>query len=175
MQLLLVAFGSTITTHQASLMARNGVLMCLNTPIILVAISSNAHIIRARMAGKVLLFPSKRKIGGGDDLHEVHVVVRRLTGFFLSVVQRVDVMVCPWQCLRAHLLRNLFWQLRSKAEVMDLVREYVASFHRRIEVVIQVVYVHVAVAETPSWGNVEVTDDLVDSDTSFNTASLLSL
>ena len=58
---------------------------------------------------------------------------------------------------------------------MDLVRKNVASWHWGIEIVVQIMNVHVAIAETASWGNVEVAHDLVDSDSSLNTASFLSL
>lgn len=53
--------------------------------------------------------------------------------------------------------------------------ENVASLNRGIEVVIEIVDVHIAIAETASRGDVEVAYDLVDSDSSLNAASFLSL
>jgi hypothetical protein len=58
---------------------------------------------------------------------------------------------------------------------MNLMGEYMATWYWSVKVVVQIVYVHVAIAETPSWSNVEVPNDLVDSKTSFNPASFLSL
>jgi hypothetical protein len=47
--------------------------------------------------------------------------------------------------------------------MMYFVREHMATFYRCIEVVIEIMYVHVAIAETPPWRDMEVANDLVDS------------
>ena len=85
------------------------------------------------------------------------------------------MVIGPWQRLEAHLLAHSFWNFWPKAEMMDSVRENVASSYWGIEVVVEIVDVHVTIAETASWSNVEVPNDLVDSDSSLNTASFLSL
>lgn len=54
-------------------------------------------------------------------------------------------------------------------------RENMTSLHWCIKVVVEIVDVHVTIAETTSWSNVEVANDLIDSDSSLNTASFLSL
>jgi hypothetical protein len=74
-----------------------------------------------------------------------------------------------------HLLSDVFWELWSKSKRMNLMREYMTAWDWGVEVVVKVVYMHIAVAETPSWSNVEVANNFVHSKTSFNSASFLSL
>jgi hypothetical protein len=85
------------------------------------------------------------------------------------------MMISPMQILGTHLLSDVFWELWSKAKRMDLMREYVTARDWGIEIVVKVVDMHVAVTETPSWSNVEVTNDFVHSKTPFNSASFFSL
>jgi hypothetical protein len=59
--------------------------------------------------------------------------------------------------------------------MMNGVRENMTSRDWGIEVVVEIVDVHVAIAETASRRDVKVTNDLVDSDTSLDTTSFLSL
>jgi hypothetical protein len=47
------------------------------------------------------------------------------------------------------------------------VREHMTALYRCIEVVIEIMYVHVAIAETPPRGDMEVANNLVDSKASF--------
>jgi hypothetical protein len=57
--------------------------------------------------------------------------------------------------------------------MVDLVRKSVRVFV--LEVILQVVNVHIASGERLSRGDVKVTDDLVDLDTALEPAALLSL
>lgn len=85
------------------------------------------------------------------------------------------MVVRPWQRLGAHFLGDFFGDLRAKTQVVDRVGKDMASCDRGIEIVVQVVYVHVAVAETPSGGDVEVPDDFVDAEGAFYAASFFAL
>ena len=58
---------------------------------------------------------------------------------------------------------------------MDLVSENVTTFDRRVEVVIKIVDMHIAITETPSRGNVEIAHNFVNTYSSLNAASFLSL
>lgn len=75
----------------------------------------------------------------------------------------------------AHLLGNFLRKLGSKAERMDSVCEDMPSLNRCVEIIVQIVDVHIAVAETPSRCNVEVAHDLVHTNSSLNTTPLVSL
>lgn len=85
------------------------------------------------------------------------------------------MMVGPWRALSAESLRHGLGDLRPEAQLMDLVREGVAAFDRAVEVVVEIVDVHGAVAEAAAGRDVEVADDLVDSEAALDAASLLSL
>lgn len=85
------------------------------------------------------------------------------------------MMVGPWHLLTAQLLRDAFRKLWPETERVNSMRKDMAAFDRGIEVIVQIVDVHVAIAETPSWRNVEVSNDLIDSEPAFYAASLLSL
>ena len=45
----------------------------------------------------------------------------------------------------------------------------------RVVEVVEIVYVHVTVAETPSWCDMEVSDNLVDPQAAIDTAPLATL
>jgi hypothetical protein len=47
------------------------------------------------------------------------------------------------------------------------VREHMTAFYRCIEVVIEIMYVHVAIAEASPWCDMEVANDFVDSKASL--------
>ena len=59
--------------------------------------------------------------------------------------------------------------------MMDGMREDMHPFGRSIEVVIQIMDVHIAIAKTSSRCDMEITDDLVHAKCSLNSASLLPL
>lgn len=85
------------------------------------------------------------------------------------------MVIRPRQRFAAHLLADSFWDLGPKTQMMNDMREDMTAWDWGIEVVVQVVNVHISVTETASGGNVEVTHDLVDSNAAFNSASLFSL
>ena len=58
---------------------------------------------------------------------------------------------------------------------MDFVCKSVATFNRALVVVVEVVYVHIAITETPPWCYVEITDNLVHPQASFYAAALSPL
>jgi branched-subunit amino acid transport protein len=76
-------------------------------------------------------------------------------------------MVCQGHLLCAIFLRQVLWQLRSESKMMYNVREHMTAFYRCIKVVIEIMYVHVAIAETPARCDMEVANDLVDSKASL--------
>ena len=175
-QCLLVTFSRRITSQQASAMAGNGVLVGFDTTVEFVSVSSEAvHIVIVILHAYLTFLPSKRKIGCRDDLDEIHEVVGHLESLLVSVIQRIDVMTSPRVGLPNHLLRNIIWQLGSEAKLMNGMGERVTACNWCIKKVLEVVDVHVAIAETASWSNVEISNDLVDSDSSLNTASFFAL
>ena len=59
--------------------------------------------------------------------------------------------------------------------MMDVVCKDVASLNGSIKKVVEIMHVHVAVAETSSRCNMEISNDLIDADPAFDPATLLSL
>jgi len=55
------------------------------------------------------------------------------------------------------------------------VRESVLNVATAVEVVLQIVHVHISVTETLAWRKVEVANDLVHTDAAFDTAALAAL
>lgn len=66
-------------------------------------------------------------------------------------------------------------ELGPKAQRVDLVREGVAALDGAVEVVVQVVHVHVAVAKAAPRRDVEVAHHLVHADRTLDPAALLPL
>ncbi len=58
---------------------------------------------------------------------------------------------------------------------MDFVCEGMATFDGGVKVIVEIMDVHVAVAETAPRGNVKVAHHLVDADDALNTATFLPL
>jgi hypothetical protein len=75
--------------------------------------------------------------------------------------------------LLLHVSNNGFAQLGAEAQVVNLVGESMGVLI--LEIVLQIVHMHVAVGEGLSRGNVEVSNDLVDLDATLQTTSLLAL
>jgi hypothetical protein len=142
MSLLLI--GATL---QTPLMARNRVLMCLNVALVRSINRSTKQLIVLRRA-RSLLLPAQRQVGSRHDLDEVHVVERLLIGVLICVIKRIDMVVCPSARARIrmfplHLLDHHIAQLRTKPQLVDLVRERMRVLV--LEVVLQIVHVQVAV------------------------------
>ena len=87
------------------------------------------------------------------------------------------MVVCPAsrssvRMLLLHIRNDGFAQLGSKAQMMNLMRE---SVRLVFEVVLEIVYVDVAVGEGFSGRKVEVSNDLVHADAALKTAPFLAL
>jgi hypothetical protein len=174
---LFVALLFVGTARKTSLVAGNGVLMCLDAALV-VALNGRAQELVVLRRPRGFLFPAKGQVSGRDHLDEVHEVEGLLIGDLIRVVEWVDVMASPAArtgvlVLLLHVCDDSIAQLRSEAQVVDLVRKSMRVLV--LEVVVQVVYVHVASRERLSGGNVEIADNLVDFDASLETASFLSL
>lgn len=59
--------------------------------------------------------------------------------------------------------------------MMDSVCEGVTVLSRVLEVIVEIVDMQVSVAEASAWCDVEIADNLVDSDTAFDPASFSTL
>lgn len=111
-----------------------------------------------------------------DDLDKVHVIVCALIGGLAGRVEGIEMVVCPGQrtvLASAQASAHGLGDLRPKAQLVDLVTESVR--HRRVEVVVQVVYMHVGTAEASAWRHMKVAHHLVDPQVAFNTAAFFSL
>ncbi|KAI6761910.1 hypothetical protein HG531_002463 [Fusarium graminearum] len=98
-----------------------------------------------------------------------------VVGLLASVVERVLVVVSPERVLVANLAGNVVGELRTEAEGVDDVGEVVGETLGHVPVVLKIVNVHVAAAETSSGSEMEVTNDLVYAQASLNTAALATL
>ena len=171
---LLVTFGGIVATGQAALMARDRVLMRLEAAVAGPAKGSECGAVVLAEAGEALL-PAEREVRRRNNLDKVHVVVVRVVGLLVRVVEGVYVVVRPGHGLGAHLLVHVVGQLGPEAKMVDRVGERVAALHRRLPVVLEVVHVHVAVAEAPAGRKVEVANDLVDAQATVDAAALMPL
>jgi len=59
--------------------------------------------------------------------------------------------------------------------MMHSMRECVAMLNRALEVIVQIVDMHVAVAEAPTWRDMEITDNFVDPESALYPASFFTL
>ena len=75
----------------------------------------------------------------------------------------------------AEVLLHGFRDLGPEAELVHDVGEGVAALDGGVEVVVQVVNVHVAVAEAAAGRDVEIAHDFVDAEVAFDAAALLAL
>jgi hypothetical protein len=171
--LLVVLFG---TTSKTPLVASDRVLVSLDAT--LQAINGRAQKLVLLSKARGLLLPAKGQVGSRDNFDEVHEVVSLLVGVLVGVVKGVDVVAGPSSgavvlMLLLHVRDNDLAQLRTKAKMVNLVGKGVRVFV--LEVVLEVVHVHVAVGEGLSGSDMEVSDDLVDSNATLETAALLSL
>ena len=168
---------------QTPLMARNAILMRLQTAILPPAMAAHRqqivhHQILLLLQHVILRFrlPPQRQVGRADHLHEIHVVERRVVGALVRVVQGIGMVVRPGHLLaRAERLRDAIRDLGPEAQVVDRVREGMCGVIRRVEVVVQVVDVHRAVAEAAPGGDVEVPHHLVHAEAALDAAALLAL
>ena len=59
--------------------------------------------------------------------------------------------------------------------MVDLVRKSMRIPIRRIQIIIQIMHVHCSITETPSWRNVEISNDFVDPESAFDPTALPTL
>lgn len=93
----------------------------------------------------------------------------------LGLVQWVHMVVGPGHALLANLGNNIVRQLRAEAKMVNLMGEGVFNAVAASPVIFKVVDMHVAIAEGLARGEVEVANNLVNTDTTFNTAALSAL
>lgn len=173
----LVSILFIIATLQVSLMARYRVLMCLNATLVR-SIDGRAEEFIMLGEARSSVLPAKGQISCRDNLDKVHEVESLFVSMLLGVVKGVDVVIRPatragTSVLILYTLNNYIAQLRTESELVDLVRESMRIFV--FEVVFQIMHVHVAVGERLSGSDMEVSNDLVDTDATFETASFLAL
>ena len=124
----------------------------------------------------ILPLPSQRQITRADDFNKVHVVEGRVIRRLLRQIQRVGMVIRPWHSfLRSKPLRHAFWHLRPKAQMMDAVRKGVRIPIWRVQIVVQVMYMHSSIAETPPWRDMKVPNDFVDAKSALDSAALATL
>lgn len=164
-----MALRRVVATSAAPLVARHRVLVRLNAAIIILSKrTERCGVVRHHIA--ILLLPAQRQVRSRHNLDKVHIREVRVVGLLLGAIQRVHVVVRPWHRLGAELLANLFRQLGPKAERVDRVPERVAALDGCLPVVLEVVNVHVVVAETPARRNVEVAHNFVDAQAALDAA-----
>lgn len=162
--------GTVITARQASLMACHGILVRLHASVICLSVVADPSTLVGALIGAGL--PSERQVRGRDNLYKVHEVEVGVISGLLDIVERVQVVVGPRAVLRA-LLSNVLGELGTESQLVDRVLERVLD--RAFPVVLEIVNVHVAIAETAARRKVEVSDHLVDTQAALDAASLLSL
>lgn len=191
-----MAVGAIVTALEVALVARHAILVGFDAAAIAVAVHAKLdefvwHVtLRARPraggvdgagTGTAVSLPPERQIRRRHDLDEVHKVERALRRVLRCVVQRAEVMARPGHAgasagaaaRRAHAAHHILGQLRTEAQVMHLVREGVRL--GAAEVVVEVVHVHVAIAEALARREVEVAHDLIDADAALDAAALAPL
>lgn len=127
------------------------------------------------LPGRVPLVPVQGEIRRRHDLNKVHEIVVRIISLLAGAVQGVQVVAGPWHVLVAEFLVDLVRKLGAEAEVVDVVGERVSALDRGVPVVLEVVDVHVSVAEAAAGGDVEVTNDLVHTQPTIDTATFVAL
>ena len=155
-------------------MARDRVLVRLDAAVRRLAKGAQLSAV-VLPGGRVLLLPAERQVRRRNNLDKVHKIVVRVVRLLVSVVERVQVVLSPRQDLLAHLFGQILGQLGPEAQVVDVVGEGMPLLNRRVPVVLEVVHVHVAVAEAATGRDVEVADDLVDAQATLDAAAFMSL
>lgn len=156
-----MTLGRVIASGKASLVASDGVLVSLDAAV---GVHGAGH-----------LLPAKRQEGRGHNLDKVHKVEVGVEGELLGIVKRVGVMAGPGRGTLAQLLGHGLGQLRAEAQVVDVVRKVVLLVARGLPVVLQVVNVHVAVAEAATGRQMKVAHDLVHLQETIDAAALVAL
>ncbi len=158
---LSVALGRVVATGKASLVASHRVLVRLDATV--------------RVHGASHFLPAYREEGRGYNLDKVHKVKVGVVGELLGVVQGIAVVVSPGRRTLAQLLDHSLGQLGAEAQVVDVVRKVVLLVTRHLPVVLEVMHVHVAVAETAAGSQMKVAHDLVHLQETVDAAALVPL
>ena len=137
------------------------------------------HTVRAKRRGIGVsihegLLCTKWKIRSRDNLDEVHKVVRRIAGRLVGAIERVEVVICPGK-LGAKIFVDISRYLWTKSQLVNLVRKSMAFVYGSIEVIVEVMYVHRAIAEASTRRDMEVANDLIYAQVPLNPASFVSL
>ena len=66
-------------------------------------------------------------------------------------------------------------QLRSKPQLVDLMRKGMAALNGALEVIVQIVHMHLSITETSTGRDVKIPNDFVHPEASLDPATLLSL
>lgn len=85
------------------------------------------------------------------------------------------MVVRPGHLLRAERFGDGVGDLGTEAQVVYRVGESVRLAFGRVEVVVQIMHVHCAVAETATWRQVEIPYDFVHPESAFDSTPLLAL
>lgn len=153
-----MSFSAIIASGQASLVASYRVLVCLQAAVVGLAVVTDPGTL-IRSAVRIHLV-SQWQVGRRYNLDKVHEVEVGIIRNLLDIIQRVEVVIGPRTVLRA-LLGDILRELGSETQLVHSVLKGV--LHGTLPVVLQVVNMHVAIAETSAWRKVEVTNDLIDS------------
>jgi hypothetical protein len=179
MKALLMAFLLVTATVYATLMACHAVLVRLDAAQIAMAETSHVNpfmrvLVCARVdAFALMLFPSERQICRRHDLDKVHVIEGALVGMLLGIIERVNMVIRPHASHASHGLDGALRYGWSEAQLVDLMGEAVAALV--LEVVFQIVDVHVAVGERLAGRKVEISHHLVHANSALYSASLFAL
>lgn len=174
---LFVALRTVVSAAKASLMASYRILVSLDAPINSMPVSSKPNVFLVDFGfSSPLAVPSEGEVGSRHDLDKVHIAVSGVTRMLLCAVEGIEMMVSPRLVLTTELLRNPVRQLWTKAHMVDSMRKRVSALHvRRIPVIGQVMNVHVAIAVTASWSDMEIANDFVYPHPTFDPAAFLAL
>lgn len=122
-----------------------------------------------------LLFPAQRQISSRHNLDKVHVIVRLLIRLLLSIIERIEMVIGPRHTLLANSGDNVVWQLRAKSQMVHFVRKGVLDVVGTSPVILEIMNVHITVAEGLSGGEVKISHDLVDADAAFYATAFSAL
>jgi hypothetical protein len=166
-----MALCGVVTARQAALVAGNGVLVSLDDAVGgLAEVAQVGALLGVEAVGSLLAEGEEAR---RHNLDKVHVVVVGVVSLLLVTIQRVQVVVGERLEVLADAVHDLKGQLRTESQAVDCVGEVVADIG--VPVVLEIVHVHVAAAEAAAGGQVEVSDDLVDTNASLNAAALMAL
>lgn len=170
-----MTFLAIVAACKASLVAGHTVLVCLNAAGFAMTITSQLDELVGQVKNRVLLLPAQGQVRSRNYLDKVHEVISLLFCLMLCIIKWVEMMVSPSHALLANASNNIIRQLRTKAKMMDIVGESMFDVIAASPVVLEIVNVHVTVAERLARCKVEIANNLVDTNSTFNTAAFSTL